>query len=485
MYKWFLTLEKKSLARGNKSKLDIFVAIFKWLGIIYIGLMMLLLGFSAYEISEEYFPNQSALLTVSRFIVYYFTAEFTFRFFLQKIPTASIKQYLILNIPRKKIVLIYVGKTFFSAFNTLQLFFLLPFAIIAYTKGESAITVIAWSISMYCIVLMLHAITIITKAYSPMFYAVVGVVCLGGLLQYYEIVDPTIYTQYIYNLPYYFPASIAAYLLLLVVVIFALYQFYRSRLYLDYFEGENDIIVRDIQLSWLDNLGSFSPFLRNDIRLILRNKRARVTVILSIFLLGYALFIYSDEFPIMLVLGGFFSTGGFLMLFGQYVPSWDSAYYPLFMTQNVRYVDYLTSKWILIILGTIASTIIGLFYYFISVELFYMIIAMGIYNIGVNGYIVLWGGAYLKSPIDLTSSKGVFGDKNAFDLRVMLISLPKIVMPMILYMIGDLIYPFWGGISLLILIGIIGLFFYKPIFAKIEQIYKREKYKALIAYKKK
>jgi len=485
MYKWFLALEKKSLARGNKSKLDVVVTIFKWIGIVYIGLMMLLFGFSAYEMAEEYFPNQSAILTVSRFIVYYFTVEFTFRFFLQKVPTASIKQYLILNIPRKKIVAFYVGKTFFTAFNTVQLFFLIPFAIMAYTKGESAITVVAWSIGMYCIVLMLHSITIITKAYSPLFYAVVGVVCAGGLLQYYEIVDPTIYTQYIYSLPYVFPASAIAYFLILIIVIYVLYQFYIKRLYLDNFGEGNDNIGRDIQLSWLDNLGGFAPFLRNDIRLILRNKRARVTVILSVLFMGYALLVYNDEVPSTLLLGAFFSTGGFLMMFGQYVPSWDSAYYPLFMTQNVSYVDYLKSKWLIIAFGTLISTVLCFFYYFIYPELFYLIIGMGIYNIGINGYIVLWGGAYLKSPIDLTSSKGVFGDKNAFSLKLLLITLPKMLLPMLFFVIGNLMYPFWGGIGLLILFGIIGLFFNKPIFAKIEQIYKREKYKALIAYKKK
>lgn len=486
MYKWFLTLEKKSIARGNRSKLDIVVAIFKWLGIVYIALMMLLLGLSVYEISEEYFPNQSVILTISRFIVYYFAIEFTFRFFLQKTPTTSIKQYLILNIPRKKIVSFYVGKTFFSAFNTLQLFFLIPFAIMAYTKGESTITVIAWSFSMYCVVLMLHAITIISKVYSPLFYTIIGLACAGGLFQYYEVIDPTIYTQYLYDLPYYFPTSIILYIFLLIIVIYGLYKFYVKRLYLDYLESKKIKTGINIELVWLDRFGSFAPFLKNDIRLIFRNKRATTTLGMSVLFLGYGLFMYNANTPqTFSVFIAFFSTGGFLMLFGQYVPSWDSSYYPLFMTQNVSYVDYLKSKWLIIVFGTFISTILCFFYYFIYPDLFYLIIGMGIYNIGINGYIVLWGGAYLKSPIDLTSSKGVFGDKNAFDLRLMLISLPKILMPMLFYMIGDLIYPFWGGIACLICLGVIGLFFYKPIFAKIEQIYKIEKYKALVAFKKK
>jgi len=49
--------------------------------------------------------------------------------------------------------------------------------------------------------------------------------------------------------------------------------------------------------------------------------------------------------PAMHVFAGIFVSGGFLFTFGQFVPSWDSAYYPLMMSQNISYRQYLTSKW--------------------------------------------------------------------------------------------------------------------------------------------
>jgi hypothetical protein len=39
------------------------------------------------------------------------------------------------------------------------------------------------------------------------------------------------------------------------------------------------------------------------------------------------------------------------------------------------------------------------------------IVVGGIYN-GVNSQLVLLGGAYTKTPIDLSSGKGAFGDKS-------------------------------------------------------------------------
>ena len=43
------------------------------------------------------------------------------------------------------------------------------------------------------------------------------------------------------------------------------------------------------------------------------------------------------EGPFWKVFAAIFVSGGFLFTFGQFVPSWDSAYYPLMMSQNIQY----------------------------------------------------------------------------------------------------------------------------------------------------
>jgi hypothetical protein len=108
-----------------------------------------------------------------------------------------------------------------------------------------------------------------------------------------------------------------------------------------------------------------------------------------------------------------FVSGGFLITFGQFVPSWDSSYYQLMMTQNIpqrllefkmvahgyRYNCYYNHCFLLSLLwGTVYLTIIG-----------------AIYNIGVNSHLVLLWRVH-KTPIDLSSGKGAFGDK-AFNVK--------------------------------------------------------------------
>lgn len=483
-YQWFLTLERKRLARGNKSNMDIVVRVFKWLGIAYLTAMMLLAGIATYHgILEEGLGNP--IEVVSRYLIYYFAIELIMRFFFQKGPVASIKPFLILNIPRSKIVTFYVGKTFLSAFNIVQLFFFVPFTIIAIREGESGWAILAWSLAVYSIVFMMHCVNILMSAYAPVFYGVIGVVALCFGLHYFDIVDPTVYAKYFYFTAYQYPISLLGYVLLLVGLVWSTHRFFLKRLYLDDLEKVRVKEGIALEMKWLDRFGRYAGFLRNDIRLIVRNKRARITVLMSFLFLFYALFMFSGEgMSSLSVFFAFFSTGGFLMLFGQYVPSWDSAYYPLLMTQNVMYRDYLMSKWLIIALGTFISTLLCFFYLFIDVQLFYLMIAMGVFNIGINGYLVLWGGAYLKTPMDLTAAKNVFGDANSFNLRVMLISIPKIVLPLLFYGLGTLIYPFWGGFVLLIVIGIAGLFIHRIVFQTIEKIYKKEKYATLVAFKK-
>ena len=98
---------------------------------------------------------------------------------------------------------------------------------------------------------------------------------------------------------------------------------------------------------------------------------------------------------------------------------------------------------------------------------------------------VMLGGAYVKTPIDLTSGKGAFGDKKAFNIKTMLISLPKLLIPLILYAIGYFIFSPNVGLLLVALAGVLGFAFRNKVFKMIEGIYKKEKYATLHAYKQK
>ncbi len=489
MTRLFIALEKKRRLRGDSGSIEILTTVLKWLGIVYFGFIFLTLGVSLVNIVDKHLPDRTAIDVASQFMIYYLVMEFSMRFFLQKLPVANLKPLLIVSIPRNKIIGFFLGRSYLSPFNFMQLFFLIPFVLFCCFKGSGVIPSLTWGIAMYCLIGSMHFLIILMESYKKVFYSVLVLVVGLASAQYYELFDISLYTQPLFYSAYIYPFSLIGYMCLLAGSIYAAYKYYRKNMYLDsLIEGQ--ITERDTQeLTWLDRFGKQAVFLKNDIRLIIRNKRAKTTVLMSVLFLFYGfIFLMSSregaEPLTMYIFVAYFVTGGFLMMYGQYVPSWDSAYYPLLMTQNVKYIDYLKSKWLMIVLAVFVSTICGTMYLFKSVKLYYIIVAMGIFNMGISSFIVLIGGAFLKSPVDLTANKNVFGDKNAFNLRVIAVSLPQLILPIVLFWIGNIAFGFYGGIGVLVVVGIGGILFRNYLFNYIISLYKKEKYSTIQAYKK-
>jgi hypothetical protein len=279
-------------------------------------------------------------------------------------------------------------------------------------------------------------------------------------------------------------------ILLLIITYYFSFNFFKNDLNLDTGLAKKSAEARTEDLTWLNQFGTLGTFLKNDIKLLKRNKRSRTTVFMSFLFVFYGFFFFTNSIeaynnPVMHVFAGIFVSGGFLFTFGQFVPSWDSAYYQLMMSQNISYRQYLNSKWWLMVIATIISTVIASFYLYFGWQTYMLIVVGAIYNIGVNSHLVLLGGAFVKTPIDLTMANKAFGDKQAFNMKTMLISLPKLLVPMLLYAAGYYLFSANIGFLFVAIAGILGFALRNTVFSKIEKIYKTEKYATIAAYKQK
>jgi multisubunit Na+/H+ antiporter MnhC subunit len=155
------------------------------------------------------------------------------------------------------------------------------------------------------------------------------------------------------------------------------------------------------------------------------------------------------------------------------------------MTQNIPYKGYLSSKWWLMVIATVVTTVLASFYLYFGWQIYMTIVVGAIYNIGVNSHLVLLGGAYTKTPIDLSSGKGAFGDKKAYNIKTMLISIPQLALPVLLFWAGSSLANANVGLTLVASAGIMGFAFKNKAFSLIEKIYKTEKYATIAAYKQK
>jgi hypothetical protein len=82
----------------------------------------------------------------------------------------------------------------------------------------------------------------------------------------------------------------------------------------------------------------------------------------------------------------------------------------------------------------------------------------------------------------LTSAKKPFGDKQSFNAKTLLLTLPKLFLPMVLFFVGSFFGGEWIGFMTVACTGIVGYFLKNKVFDLIERLYKTEKYKTLKAY---
>jgi hypothetical protein len=350
--------------------------------------------------------------------------------------------------------------------------------------------VILWYLGIGALIYFNNFINVLINNKDSVFMALLAIVISLGLAQYYHLFDITNYSQPIFQRLYTTNYLFMIAILLAATAYYFSFDYFKNNLNLDTGLAKKSDEAKTENFTWLNQFGTLGTFLKNDIKLLKRNKRSRTTVIMSFLFIFYGLLFFTNSIeaynnPAMHVFAGIFVSGGFLFTFGQFVPSWDSSYYQLMMSQNISYKEYLTSKWWLMVIATIISTIIASFYLYFGWQTYMLIVVGAIYNIGVNSHLVLLGGAFVKTPIDLTMAKKAFGDKQAFNVKTMLISIPKLLVPMILYAAGYYLFSANIGFLLVALAGVLGFAFRNKMFTIIEKIYKTEKYATIEAYKQK
>lgn len=485
MIKKFIFLEWKAFTRaasfGNSLAMKIVMGFFA----VYFMLTFLMIGVGAFFLIKEEL-NLEPLAFVNKYLIFYFLCDISVRLALQKIPVMNIKPLLTLNIKKQTIVKFALSKTIFSVFNFFHLLFFIPFTVVLILQGYNAFSVIGWLIGMISLVYFSNFLNIILNNKDNLFTAFLVVTAILAAGQYYDVFDITNFSFPFFDGLYQHWYFVLFPFIALILISIATFKFLLSGLKLDSVLVEKKEVASSQNLSWLERFGKLGSFLKNDVRLISRNKRARSTLFVSFVFLFYGFLFFTNpsiKSPVMNVFAGIFVSGGFLFTFGQYVPSWDSSYYQLMMTQNINYQEYLASKWWLIVIATLISTVVASFYLYLGWKIYLFILVGGIYNIGVNSHMVLLSGAFIKTPIDLQSSKGVFGDKKAFNFQSILLTIPKLVLPLLLYYIGTTFISEAAGLILVAAAGLLGFLLRNAVFAQIEKVYKREKYKTIQAYK--
>ena len=490
MIKRFLSLEWKQFTRASYFQKGLAIKILLILAALYFGGIALILGIGLFFIIKEAVPNTDPIHVVNNYLIYWVLFEMLIRYFMQQLPVMNIKPLMTIPIKRDTVIHYLLGKTTLSFFNFLSIFVFLPFSIVLIAQDYSVVNVLCWFVSMICLILSINYLNFLINKSNKVFYIVAPLLIVLIGLEYYDLFAISKPIGIAFNALYNQPFLMIIPLALAVLLYYLNFKYIRKGFYLDDAVSKKIKEVNATDLSWMDRFGGVAPFLKNDVKMIWRNARPKQVLMMSFFFLFYGLFfftqsIYVDEMPYVLAFAAIFITGGFLLSFGQLVPSWDSEYYKMLMSQNIPYRQYLESKWYLMVVAVVIAFVLSTPYIYFGWDIYFMIAAGAMFNIGLNTFITLFGGALNRVPIELNVKAKAFSNTNGFNPTQLLIAMPKMLLPILIFFIPYYFIGFNAGLITLALSGVLGIVFKNFFLNIIENVYQKGKYKTIAAFSEK
>ena len=282
------------------------------------------------------------------------------------------------------------------------------------------------------------------------------------------------------------PTTVLTFVVILAGLYAVNYKQLRNEVYLDALVSEKTKEVIASDLSFTDRLGDLAPFIKIDLRLMWRNKRTKSSIWMLALGLGYGLIFYTnpvyEDIEVMCVLVGVFSTGTFLINFGQFIPAWDSSYYNMLMSQNFKYERYLKSKFTIMTISVVLLFVLGIPYLYFGWDILAVHFAAMIYNVGVNSHVILFGGTFNRKKINL-EEKAAFNFQGTGAVQ-WLIGFPLMILPMAIFGLINWLVSFEIATITLGVLGFIGIALHKKLMAAITKKYIANKYIMINAFGK-
>jgi hypothetical protein len=263
------------------------------------------------------------------------------------------------------------------------------------------------------------------------------------------------------------------------------FRYIRSRFFLDELvsKKKNEAVH---SFSWLNQVGDYGKMLSLEVKMIARNKRPRNAAMMSFLFILYGLLIYRQpegkEVPMfMMVFGGMFMTGVFSMMYGQFFPAWHSRYYPFLMAQNVKMKQILQSAFFLMAATNIVFYLLSLGYILVSPKVIYVHLAVMLYNVGINSFVIFALGLSSRKSVDL-DQRAAFNYQGVGATQ-WLMTFPILFGPMAIYGLFYLMAGEIGALIILGLLGLAGIFMHPWLIEYFSKQYLKRKHKMIAAYK--
>lgn len=448
----------RSRGSGKSLAMQIVVGFFT----VYILFSALGIGFFLKKIIIQFFPGKEPTTVFCGFVLYYFAFDILMRFQFQDLPTLTVQPYLTQNIRRSQLIKFLNVRSIFTVLNLLPLLLLAPFTIIAIlpkygflSAGMFIVSILLLTIFNHFLILFVKRKSIINSWWYVGFFVVIALFMAGD---YFKLLPVSKFSSFLFtgllNMP--FLAVIPA--LMALGSYYNNYRFLYRHLYLEDIEAKAGKRKEGSQYAFLDRFGVLGELIGLDIKLMLRNKRPRSILMLSVVFLFYGFIFYKPQYLQkeqwgFLLIGGVFLTGLFISNYGQFLFSWQSNHFDGMMTGHLNIKTYIKSKFLLFNVVSTISLLLASFYGFMDWRILLMQTAAYFYNIGIHTVIAVYFATRSYKGLDL--SKGSSFNFQGIGAAQWIYSLFVFLVPMVIYLPVAMLSNSWIAIASLGILGLI------------------------------
>jgi hypothetical protein len=459
----FLDHQWKAFWRSRNKGSSIAANIFIGLAVLYLLVLAIGIGVSMEIIIEKVFPDKDTISVFNGFILYYFAVDFVMRMQLQELPTLSVAPYLHLKISRNNLVNFLNIRSSFTAFNILPLFIFIPFCCtaIADIHGYFAAVMYIVTILSLCIfnnyaVMYIKRLT--TLSIKAILLVVLAISTLAAM-EYFKIFSISAISNAVFEIIALYPITGFAFTIVAILVLMLNKAYLKSNMYIEELSAA-EVKKMSTDYPFLDRFGPVGVLTALELKLILRHKRTRTMLFMTLFFLFYGLIFYRQDLIDQdrinsIIFAAVFMTGTSISMYGQFMFGWQAAHFDGLMANKISLKDFITSK---LLFFTAISSIVMLItclYGLISWKILYIQLATYLYNIGIGTIIILYFATRNSKAIDL-NKRAAFNNQGVGASQFIMV-IPYFVLPYVFYLPFSYYgHPYWG-IACLGLVGIIFL----------------------------
>ncbi|MFD2872993.1 DUF5687 family protein [Mucilaginibacter ximonensis] len=441
MIKTFLKHELKAFWRSKNAGRGLALRIFMALIILLLMLYVVAAGFFMGPILKKVFPHDAVIYSFCGFMLVYFFFELFSRIQLQELPTLRVQPYLQLPIKRNTIVGYLTLTGLFSVFNLWPFLLFWPYIFRSLLPQSGGLAAFSFIVAIFGLSVFNNYLALYIKRKSNLNGWIFLTISAVMILLIMGDLEWRLYS--IRNISYLFFGNVLKYpalsvlpLLLGAVMFYVNFTYLKQNLYLEELSAKKDKFKSSTEIPLLSSFGSVGDLVANEVKLILRNKRPRSALVMSLMFMFYGLLFYTNpafkSSDGIKVFAGMFMTGIFIINYGQFMYSWQAAHFDGLMVSKISFNDFLKAKYLMFSVAATTAFILTTPYAYFGWRILVIHLMMYLWNMGVTATIVLYFANRNARRIDL--SKGASFNWEGVGASQWILSLVLMVPPFIIYL---------------------------------------------------